>query len=209
MHVHFSKKGYSLVEALVAIAILMIAIVGPLTIAAKSIQTSLYARQQIEAYFLAQEGLSLVESIRNDYGLLHTDAAINDPTNPVDPWSWITKTTLNPYKYCNTTKNLEGCNIDARDSSPISNIVDCSTPANCILKFDAGTSPTATLRQPLYKYMNSGTASQFTRVIKITPLGSDEVKVVVTVSWNSNLLSSAPGNTEKVVLETSLFNIYK
>ena len=63
-------KGYSLVEVLVAIAILMLAIVGAMTIASKGLQSSFYAREQNIAFFLAQEGTEAVMTIRNEFALI-------------------------------------------------------------------------------------------------------------------------------------------
>ncbi len=58
-----NKKGFTIIEALVAVTILMISIVGPLTIAQKSLMASIYARDQVTASFLAQD---IIEKIKND-----------------------------------------------------------------------------------------------------------------------------------------------
>ena len=80
-----TEKGYSLVEVLIAVSILMLAIVGPLTIAAKSLQSAQYARQQTTAFFLAQEGITAVNTFRNWYAL---QAYIGS----TDPWDWASPT---------------------------------------------------------------------------------------------------------------------
>lgn len=58
-----NKKGFTIIETLVAVTILMISIVGPLTIAQKSLMASIYARDQVTASFLAQD---IIEKIKND-----------------------------------------------------------------------------------------------------------------------------------------------
>lgn len=58
-----NKKGFTIIETLVAVTILMISIVGPLTIAQKSLMASIYARDQVTASFLAQD---IMEKIKND-----------------------------------------------------------------------------------------------------------------------------------------------
>ena len=58
----FAKKvrGFTLIETLVGITILLVAVVGPLTIAYQGVSLSLIARDQITASFLAQEGIEFV-----------------------------------------------------------------------------------------------------------------------------------------------------
>ncbi len=66
-------KGFTLIETLVAIAIMMLAIAGPLTIAHKAVQSALYAKNQITAYYLAQDTIEFIRSMR-DNNLLATNA---------------------------------------------------------------------------------------------------------------------------------------
>ena len=60
---HKKDKGFTIIETLVAITILMIAIAGPLTIAQKGFIASIYARDQVTASFLAQD---MMEAIKNE-----------------------------------------------------------------------------------------------------------------------------------------------
>jgi type II secretory pathway pseudopilin PulG len=179
-----NKSGYSLVEVLVAITILMLSIVGPITIASKSMQSAQYARQQTTAFFLAQEGISIANTIRNDTGVTaYWDTSVTS-------WSWTTNPALAP------CFDPDGCDIDFRDASLTSNVVNCSTVANCLLRFDAGAARAA------YQHV-SGTNSPYTRVLTFT-LDGDEVRVVSRVSWDSTLM----GGTQEVELTTSLFNLF-
>lgn len=66
-------KGFTLIETLVAIAIMMLAIAGPLTIAHKAVQSALYAKDQITAYYLAQDAIEYIRSVR-DSNLLASNA---------------------------------------------------------------------------------------------------------------------------------------
>jgi type II secretory pathway pseudopilin PulG len=186
-------KGYSLVEVLIAVSILMIAIVSPLTIAAKSIQSAQYARQQTTAFFLAQEGITAIRVVRDDAAL----TAFNDPSGNTLPWAWINNPNL-PACFA-----LTGCNIDFRSANILNNVSDCSTLTNCSLQFESG-NPTPTNRRPLYE--KAGVATPYTRIIKLTASSPDEVTVVSEVQWTSNFFG---GNTESVVLETSVLNVYK
>ena len=60
------KSGFTLVETLVAIAILMIAVAGPLTIANRALTSALYSRDQFVASTLAREELEIITNIRDN-----------------------------------------------------------------------------------------------------------------------------------------------
>lgn len=58
-------RGFSLIETLVAVVILVSAVVGPLTLAQRSIRSAVYARDQVVATFLAEEAIEYIRSIRD------------------------------------------------------------------------------------------------------------------------------------------------
>src|SRR4051812_17046488 len=58
-------KGFTLIETLIAILVLMLAIVGPLTIASKGLQTTLVSKDQETAFFLAQDAVEYVRWVRD------------------------------------------------------------------------------------------------------------------------------------------------
>ena len=64
-----TQSGYSLVEVLVAISVLLIALVGPLTIAYQGLKSANLAKNVNTAFFLAQEGIELVQLGRENAGL--------------------------------------------------------------------------------------------------------------------------------------------
>lgn len=76
-----SGRGFTLVETLVAITILMIAIAGPLAIVSKGMRTALYSKDQMAAAFLAQETM---ESVKNG-----RDNAIQDTGDEGDWLNYI------------------------------------------------------------------------------------------------------------------------
>lgn len=182
-----TTNGYSLVEVLVAVSILMLSIVGPITIAAKSLQSAQYARQQNTAFFLAQEGISIINTLRNNAGL---EASFDVSA---DAWAWTDDVNLAP---CFTAT---GCNIDFRDTTPINNVADCADSASaCTLLYDK-TAPRAVYQ------LQQGEATPYTRVITLENIGADELIVKSTVQWSSTLL----GDVQTITLDTSLFNLYE
>ncbi len=59
------NTGFTIIETLVAITVLMIAIAGPLVVASKGLNAALYARDQVIASGLAQESMEYIKSIKN------------------------------------------------------------------------------------------------------------------------------------------------
>lgn len=59
------KQGFTLIEALVAITILLVGVIGPLGLAAQGIADGLFAKNQIIANHLAQEGIELIINRRD------------------------------------------------------------------------------------------------------------------------------------------------
>ena len=60
------NKGFTLIETIVAITILMISIVGPLALASKGIVYAEYVRDEITAFNLAQEAMESIRNIRDE-----------------------------------------------------------------------------------------------------------------------------------------------
>jgi len=56
----FSSAGFTMIEAFVAITVLLVAVLGPLTLITRAIIDGNYAKYQVTASFLMQEGLDLV-----------------------------------------------------------------------------------------------------------------------------------------------------
>lgn len=61
-----NKTGFTLIETFVAITILVLAILGPLAMFARVIMNANYAKNQVIAFYLAQEGLELVNNIKDN-----------------------------------------------------------------------------------------------------------------------------------------------
>lgn len=93
---HIKKqKAFTLVETLVAISILTIALTGPLAIIAQALRSSYFARDQITAYYLAQEAVEYIRNQRDFNGLQGVNApaagdwlhgvATDSDLDPTDP----------------------------------------------------------------------------------------------------------------------------
>lgn len=58
-------RGFTLIETMIAVSLLSIAIVAPMTLTMQSLQTAYYARDQMTASNLAQEAIESIRSIRD------------------------------------------------------------------------------------------------------------------------------------------------
>jgi len=186
-----SQLGYSLIEVLIAVAILMMAIVAPMTIAVKSIQSSRYTLEQNTAIFLAQEGISIIEGLRNHYAL----ESINNRDN--NHWDWT-----DDFDDC---ESQFGCNFDASDPYSIidrgSNIRRCNQDGeNCRLHYSESWGRSA------YRITSEGgEPSAFVRRIYFDTANNRELNIRVVVEWDSGFL----GQEQRVTISTSFFNLYQ
>ena len=142
-----------MVEALVAIAVLLMAIIGPLTIASDSLRTASSTRDEVTAYYLADEGM---ETIRNDRD-----------TNTLSALNWLGDLS-HPSTYIGQCVGVS-CTVDAPQNTI--NVCSGTCPA---LKYDSVNG--------WYTYQ-SGSASIFTRTINITSLSTHEIEVAITITW--------------------------
>ena len=68
-----SSRGFSLIEALVAISVLVLALTGTLTVASHGLFSSNIAQDQIVAFYLAQEAVEFVRNARDNNALAGAD----------------------------------------------------------------------------------------------------------------------------------------
>ncbi len=199
-----NKDGFSLVETLVAITILLIVITGPLSIGTTTARSTSFSSEQVVAFFLAQEGTELAQKARDDILLDYH----NNPVTTPAPWTKFKDTaSAASYRLCFVSYNTDGCALElvATDATgALKTPVDCSddnaTYSKCKLYYkDTG-------ERDRYTYNKTGTVEEtkYTRVIKMEAIGSDQVKVVSTVTWRTGSQRAQ----QQVVAETYLFNVY-
>ena len=63
------NKGFTIIESLVAIAILIVVITGTLSAIQTSLSSYIFSKDQVIAFYLAQEGFEQIRNIRDENGL--------------------------------------------------------------------------------------------------------------------------------------------
>ncbi len=186
-HRFFSKnKGFTLVEALVAVAIFTVSVLALMVVLSDSVANTAYAKKKIIATYLAQEGIEYMRNLRDTYVLYQSSTS--------DGWNDF-KVKVSP---CDT-ELLAVCYFDDQNLNfssqikPITaiDIFSC-TNADCpYLLYDKVTGR--------YNYA-TGAITDLIREIRITNTNSDEMRVVSTVSW-----TQGSGKYE-ITLSANLFN---
>jgi len=188
---NFSKQqGFSLVEVLVAITLLLLIVTGPMKIITDANHSTAFASEQVMAFFLAQEGLELAQKGRDDLMLQYFNGQFNGG-GVNNPWTQFqTNFGLCIGKNCGLTIKNNGTGVD---------IKNCVNLANCRLYLDSSPSRSS------YVHTNAGgnKLTLFTRTIQMFPAGN-EIKVVSTVTWRTGSLIAG----QKVELITYLENVY-
>jgi prepilin-type N-terminal cleavage/methylation domain-containing protein len=157
-------RGFTLIETLVAISLLSIAIVAPMSLTSQSLSAAYYARDQITAFNLAQEGLEAVRAIRDGQILeisRSADASSIDLFGPIP----VNQDFI----------------IDSRTSDPAQAMHVCPSTGCQPLQTDG----------LLYGYdpdTVTWTPTNFTRTLRATYVGGseDEIRLSITVSWPAN-----------------------
>ena len=191
----YNQSGFSLVETLVAVTILLIVITGPLTLVSNSARSTNFANDQVMAFFLAQEGLEIVQSVRDDLLIPEFDVA---PPG-TNAWDEFTNTAAaGVLQECFNG----GCGLDLdTNADGDQNMYDCRTnTTNCQIYFNSTDNERAA-----YTHSASGnTSTRYTRVITMDETSTGQVKVVSTVTWRSD----GQRATQQVQTVTYLFDVY-
>ncbi len=198
-----NTAGFTLIEALVAITILLLAIAGPMTIASQGLKLSTDAREQMTAFYIAQEGVELVRAIRDTNALeSYQGPAAHD---------WVENIPA-ACTGAGSGNNL-GCGIDVESvsssgGSPADNkYKNCNNGTQaeeCVLFRASGGETVGNGQHGIFTHdSDKGNATIFTRRIRIRPGGQVDEKIIyVIVEWSSR------GTPKSLEVYSRLFDQY-
>jgi len=187
-----SRGGFTLVETLVAISILSLAITGPMVIAQKGIGSSVYARDQVTAFYLAQEAVEYIRNVRDTNRI----ADYIDP-NPPHVTDWLWEFDQNGANCMNPSK----CQIDTGAGNPPGSFTSPSPGSGAGAAINACTISNGLCANPIYfnsatnfygygGTTGSWTPTQFTRTVDIKEIVTGvEAVVTVTISWQTAIFA--------------------
>lgn len=167
-----NKRGFTLMETLVAISIILVGISAAFTVAQIGVSSSSAAKSRITAFFLAQEAFEALKN-RRDLNLLKNNA------NPNSAY-WLEGLTRVPGGGPGPCPDaLTACDYDI-----VNNVFNlCTNLNNCILQ-----NITSLDSIQYYGYLPGNPNSKYKREIFIDEIAPGiEAKVTVRVSWNSNI----------------------
>ena len=156
------ERGFTLIETFVAISILTISIIAPMTLAAKSLSISYYVRDEVTASYLAQEAIETVRNVRDSNSL-------NDLTTSsgIDQMTGIPSTTGAPFT------------------------VDAHVAVNNSMQLCSSTCQPVQSNGTFYGY-NDGSGgtwvpTRFTRTVRATYVDAakTDLRLVVDVTWQT------------------------
>ena len=169
------SKGFTMVEMMVAIFVLLVGITGGVAAIVKVITLTSVASSKLTAVYLVQEGLELVRNIR-DTNWLEARTAANDwdeGINPLDPSNCDTgcivdylntqslHPNLNPYtgQFLKIDNTFGYYSYSAPNQTKFQRKITIGKPSNDILDvtlevmwMDRGASYTVTAREQLYNW---------------------------------------------------------
>ncbi len=158
------QAAFTLIETLVAVSLISVSIVTPMSLVTQSFSAAYYARDQVTAYNLAQEGIEAVRAIRD--GNILANALENEGRDLLEG----IPTTNTPFT------------IDARKENAADAIDPCSS--TCLPLQTDGI---------LYAYESGWTDTNFTRTLTAVYAGradinggQDAIRVSSKVSWSLN-----------------------
>lgn len=160
--------GFTVLESIVAIAILSLSISGAFSAVTQSLSQATIAKEEVKAFYLAQEAMEIIKNKRdsNQLNIIKNGSG-----------HWLSGITQDVVDNCFFGKI---CRVE---SSNPSNFSYCGTTwGDCLILRQNSTTF-------LYGYNATWPATNFKREIQIEYINDDEIAVTVRVSWTKGIIT--------------------
>ncbi len=163
------KKGFTIIETLIAIGILMAAIAGPIAISQKSLKTGLITKDNMVATYLAEEAMEVIKA-KISYNIFNNGVA-----------NW--RAGLNSGSYA--AIRTEG--FDITNDSGGSKILESNCPLTLSWVLGGAITDCYMTYNPTYGYYSyedtasGAVVSQYIRNVAIQDVNADEIRVTISV----------------------------
>ncbi len=178
-----NERGFTVLETLVAVAVLILSLTAAFSVAQSGLSLSISSRDEVTAFYLAQEGIEVIRNIRDE--------------NSLNGLTWLNGIAGQPSDPCNFG------NYCAVDSPNQNYMVSCGvTAGNCPVLLQDRRDASATFGMyGLNPASTSGwTPTVFKRELLLKSINSNEVALTVTIYWTKGVL------TRSFVVHENLFN---
>ncbi len=163
---HHTQKAFTLVETLVAVALLALTIVLPYYAIQRSLSASYTSRDDLLAASLAQEGLEYIRAVRDANYLYNFSRQSNER-------GWMEGLDGSTTGSVNCFGAGKKCTVDPTRSSVQVSLCGATCP-KLYLNTSSG----------VYTQVAAGgTQTKYTRYVNLTWISAREVKVTSTVEW--------------------------
>lgn len=165
-----ASEGLTLIETLVAVSLLAVAIMAPMSLTTQSLSSAYYARDQMTAFHLAQEAIESVRAVRDENILANNpDLLATIPSGGV------------PFIIDTRDNEMTICDQGVPAQCPFMRVpVDSDNPTFYAYR-DIGSN------EDIYITPSNWADTRFRRTIRaeMLPGTNDEMRVTVIVSWQT------------------------
>jgi prepilin-type N-terminal cleavage/methylation domain-containing protein len=178
-----SQKGFTILESIVAIFILSMSISGVFAAISQSLRQTTIAKDEIRAFYLAQEAVDAVRNRRDINQLTRVKTGTGDwldgITQGVDSCPFSTAAIKNSCTIDGTNLQIFNCGPSDWDVCPVLN----QDPVNFLYGYNSSWVPTGFRREIQFEYINE-----------------NEIAITVRIAWNAGIIS------REFEVKTTLFN---